>query len=125
MASRRFYQFRYSAEAEIVELYMAVSIGAAGAPTLVANQNKAISAIARNSAGNYTVTLSDNYKRIMLAEYSPLSPTAPAAPVMSVITDSSASGSLVLQFTNSTGVATDPASGETLLLCLTLKNSTI
>lgn len=128
MANRQFYQFSYQAEANVVTLYMKVLIGAAGAPTLVANQNKAIKSIVLNTTGNYTINLSDNYSRLIACDVDYLNATAPAAPQSFVSADntpSTTAPSIVLQFINNAAAATAPAPGETLLITIVLKNSSI
>lgn len=122
MANRQFTQFRYSMEKAVVDLFAEVTIGAAGAPTLVVAKSKAIRSIARNSAGDYTLTLQDNYYRLLGFDCAFQVATVPAAPDVSVKTDSVASGSLV--FVCSTGgVATDPANGEIMKIKVSLSNS--
>lgn len=130
MANRRFFQFRFSAEAQVVDLWCNISIGASGAPTLTENKNKGISSITRVSAGIYDIFLSDNYTRLLNAQAAVLvSSGVPTAPIMNVITDSSAAATpkIRVQFSNvaASPAATDPANGDVLLVQLTLKNSSI
>lgn len=131
MANRQFYQFRYSLEANVVDLFMTVSFGSTGAPTLTANQNKGIASITRTGAGAYTILFTDNYARLMGTRHTfneaSNSNTAPASPGMWVTADNSASTTAPgIQVTfNSAGTATDPASGEIVLMQITLKNSSI
>jgi len=135
MANRRFEQFQLSLEKKVVTLYMRVSFGAVGAPTLVVgplgqNFNKGIYSIVRNSAGNYTITFGalpypspDTYQRLLGWDYAFLETTTPAAPQSWVKNDNSAAGNIIVQFATAAGVATDPASGEVALLEITLSNS--
>jgi hypothetical protein len=137
MANRRFEQYALSLEKKVVSLFMNVSIGATGAPTLVsgtlgASFNKGIWSIVRNSAGNYTIKLGvaalttvDTYQRLLMISRMNVSAAASTAPGLFVVTDNSANGLITVQFTNSTGTATDPASGEVILLTLMLSNSGI
>lgn len=118
------YQFRGAFEAGMVDITMKVSIGASGAPTLVSNQNKGIASIVRNSAGNYTINMQDPYVRLMMFDRMNLSASASAAPETRVIADNSPSNNIVIQM-SSGGVATDPASGEVILMHLILKNSSV
>lgn len=124
MANRLYRQFRYSLEPMVVELYAKVSIGAAGAPTIVSA--KGIASVVRNSAGDYTINLQDTYQKLLDADMISIVATVPASPVMSVKLDSSAilAAPLVEVVMSTGGVATDPASGEILLIRLALSNST-
>jgi len=129
MASRRFKQFRLSLETAVVDLYMNVSIGASGAPTLSSlAQNQGIASMIRNSAGNYTITLSDPYARLMGMTKTSIAAGAPSAPLMNVVSSSvsnAASPQIVLQMRNDASVAADPANGESLLIHIELKNSSV
>lgn len=125
MANRYLYQFRGSFEPGIVSIMGKVSFAAAGAPTLVAGQNRGIASIVRNSAGNYTITLQDSYQRLLMIEQRALNATPPAAPAMFVVSENVANlpaPTIVIQM-NAAGVATDPASGEIMLLEINVKNS--
>lgn len=129
MANDRMTQFRYSYENQVCDIFARISIGATGAPTLVAtvpNPNQGIVSIVRNSAGRYTLTLKSNFGRLMMLKHVFLNATAPAAPGMYIISDNSASATptIVLQF-NSGGTSTDPGSGEVMMLQLSLKNSSV
>lgn len=127
MAGRRFRsQFRLSWEAKSCDLFAKISIGAAGAPTLT--WGTGIKSVTRNSAGNYSIALQDNYAALIDAEAKFIvSGAAPAAPVVVVDTDSSSSASapLVKIVCYSGATATDPASGEKILLKLCLRDSSI
>lgn len=129
MANRRMNQFRYSLETAVVELFSKISFGTTGAPTLVSaspSVNQGIASVSRLSAGKYRITLSDNYVRLMELKHVFVNATAPAAPGMYVTADNSsaATPTIDIQF-NSAGTATDPASGEIVLLQLALKNSSV
>lgn len=127
MANRRFYQFRYSLEPQVTDLYMQVAIGAAGAPTLNTSNSRGISSITRNSAGNYTVVFQDNYYRTLIAKHMFKNATPSASPDFTFVTDNSSaatSPSVTFVF-SSGGVATDPGSGETLFMQFSLKNSSV
>lgn len=126
MSNRYMTQFRYSLENAVVDLYLRVSIGASGAPTLVSGQNKGVLSIVRNSAGNYTITLTDSYRRLLNAEQKFIVATGvPAAPSMNIVSDNVATlatPTVVIQ-TVTGSTPTDPANGEIMLLQLSLKNS--
>lgn len=120
------FQFRYSAERDLVDLYLKVSIGATGAPTIVLG--KGITSITRNSAGNYTILLKGNANKLMDMSCSQIVAAAGAAAPMVVVASeqvsSTSAPSLILQMRaidNTT--ATDPASGEVLMIKITLRNA--
>lgn len=129
MANRRFRsQFTQSWAGMPVRLHCHVTFGATGAPTLVASDSTGIASVTRNSAGNYTIALSDNYNKLLGLESTQLSPSAaPAAPIMCLASQQVSSATapqLVVQYYNAT-TATDPASGEALFLTLILNNSSV
>jgi hypothetical protein len=123
MANRRLFQFRYSYERDLVDILAKVSFGATGAPTL--SNAKGVKSIVRNSAGNYTITLTDSFPSLRDLSVRAVSASAPAAPILYVTADNSsaATPNIVIQFANTSGVATDPANGEAVLLNLVLKNA--
>ena len=121
MANRQFQQFRYSMEKAVVDLYAKVSIAAAGAPTI--STAKGIASISRLSAGKYSVVLQDNYYRLLMAQGMCLVAGIPASPTFSVFSESVASGSLIVQFSDAAGAAADPGNGEIMYLQITLSNS--
>jgi hypothetical protein len=116
-------------ELKTVDLFMDFTVGASGAPTLKATNSIGIKSITRNSTGNYTIVLADRYVRC-LNVCETLVSTAPAAPVMSVTSIANVNGSvtplapsLTVQFQTPTGTATDPASGEEILIAIQLSRS--
>ncbi len=121
MANRQFQQFRYSMEKAVVDLYMKVAIGAAGAPTI--SRAKGVTSITRNSSGKYTIVLQDNYYALLHVNGCTLTGGVTAAPGFNVFSEAVASGSLVVQFSDAAGAAVDPGNGEVVLLQLTLSNS--
>lgn len=132
MANRFFNQFTNSLDKGVVKLYAKVAIGASGAPTLSAINSKGFVSVTRNSAGKYTFVLGtsssklDTYNRILdvQAQFK-TSSAAPAAPTVALVADSvntlGTSSFAITCFSGST--ATDPASGETMYVELTLSNS--
>ena len=126
MANRSFNQFAFSLEKAKVFLYMQVSFGASGAPTLNASNSKGIASISRVSAGKYNIILQDAYVRLMMAKHVFINATAPASPSMYVTSSSVSSVSspqLQVVF-NAAGVSTDPGNGEVVLIEIELSNST-
>lgn len=129
MANRQFSQFRYSLEKAVVDLYAKVAIGATGAPTL--SRGKGIASISRTSAGLYVITLQDKYNALLHVSCAQIDGTVPmTAPVFNVVSETVGSTKLVtVQFTAATAagdttlVAADPDNGATLLIKITLSNS--
>lgn len=126
MANRRLNQFRFSHEPALVDVFCRIAIGAAGAPTLIALQNRGVASVTRISAGRYSILLQDSYARFMHMHRSTINPAGvSAAPGTTVISESVAtlaSPTVVIEC-NTGGVATDPGNGEMLLIQLVCKNS--
>ena len=123
MASRLF-QFRYSYERDLCDIQAKISIGAAGAPTL--SLAKGIVSMVRNSAGNYTINLKDQFYLLTKVDVDYISgASAPAAPRMNIVSEqvNNASPSLIIQCRDASGVVTDPANGEVMLLHIQCRSS--
>lgn len=124
MANRRLYQFQYSFERDLVQMYCQVAIGAAGVPTI--SNNKGIKSIVRNSAGDYTINLMDNYNLLMDINASVQNATGiPVAPLTGIKANSvsSATAPSVEVVFSTGGVATDPANGDKLFISIVCRNS--
>jgi hypothetical protein len=113
MSNQRYTQFRYSKEKKVVDLFAKVTFGSSGAPTLVVAQSKGVKSIARNSAGDYTITLGDKYPTLLRRppHVCKRNRTGFARDV-----HQSATTSTVEVVFNAVGTATDPASGEAVYL---------
>lgn len=123
MADRNFARDAGALEKGLVKLFAHVAFGATGAPTLV--RAKGIATVSRDSAGKFVLTLEDRYQRL-LGAHGMFVGTSPAAAVVSLVSDDSAALSPTLTFQTSaadSGAATDPGSGEELLLELSFSNS--
>lgn len=122
------FQFRYSYERDVYELFAKVNIGAAGAPTIASGNAKGITSIVRNSAGNYTITLDHAYNRLLDVTCQSISGASPqAAPLVTIQSEAVATASaptvrLAMRAADNT-TATDPASGEVLLIRIAVRNS--
>lgn len=153
MANREFYQYAWALEKEPVSLWATVNVGGSGAVTLqkwtqpngsvagaysaaptpgtgYAKGFKGISAITRNSAGNWTLALQDTYIRLLSAHvnfvFTTSGPTAPIWSVISATTNVASATAPQVSFlfqAAAGGAATDPASGEQILIRLLLANS--
>lgn len=132
--NRRFTQFRYSLEKKVVDLFAQVTIGASGAPTLVSGSYDGILSFARNSAGNYTLTLENRYVKLLGLKADVLLASGdPAIGYGAVIRSESVASAktIVIEFLGPTGAgdttpaATDPASGVKLFLQVTLSATSV
>ena len=122
MASSRRFQFTYSYERDLVRLPLKISIGSSGAPTI--SNGKGLVSITRNSAGNYTLQLKDMFNVLMHVGMSIQSSSAPAAPIMHVVSETvNSTKTIVIQCRDAAGVATDPASGEKLMIEVVARNA--
>lgn len=136
MANRYFRQFRLSLEPQVSDIFCRVTFGATGAPTLVTAQSKGVVSITRSATGRYVIVFGTNTS--MLDTYfkflgmdctydeSSNSGTAPVASQCYVFANSTNTvntASITVQFTNSTGTATDPANTEAVLFNFVFKNS--
>lgn len=129
MADRQFRsQFQQSFSAQPVSLTPSISFGATGAPTLAAGVS-GIKSVVRNSAGKYTITLSDRYNSLKAMSLMQLAGSvSAAAPIVTIVSQAvnAATPTIVIQYRaidNST--ATDPASGEQALIQILLNNSSV
>ena len=126
MANRRLFQFRYSYERDIVEIYAKITIGALGA--VASYSGKGVSAVTKlATAGQYQIALQDNFNMLLDADVMVVSSTGiSAAPLVGIKTDSVSSASaplLVIQMANVAGAATAPASGEILYVRICVRNA--
>jgi hypothetical protein len=117
-------QFAYSYAGQRVTLMAQVGIGASGAPTIASRTGMGISSIVRASAGLYTITFTNPFAKLLNVQISSISgSSAPAAPVIGIVSQAVATSSaptVVVQMRDLSGVATDPASGEILLVSIDL-----
>lgn len=114
MANRTFTQFAYSFLKKKVNLYGRVTFGAAGAPTLDAPNSIGITGVSRTSAGLYVFTFADTYVRWVKFYATFKGAVFPTAPRYFTPSDTigTSTKTFTVQFTDSAGVATDPANGS-------------
>lgn len=136
MANRFFNNVRKAMEKETVSLFAQVTIAAAGVPTLVVANSKAVKSIVRNGVGLYTVTLGlssggtpfaqtvDTYIKLFNVNATFLSAGAPAAPIYNLVAATPASGTFQIQFRDAANAAADPGNGEVLYMSIDMGNST-
>lgn len=132
MANRAFHPPRGHLEIGVVTLFAKATIGASGAPTLVASASKGVASITRNSAGQYALLLSDLYPAMLWAT-ARLMNTADSDPSTVGVenrlvseTVSSTTPTVTYQwYASDDGADTDPANGATLYFQITLRNSSV
>lgn len=127
MANTYGYSNSFTKEAAVWKLFGKVAIGASGAPTLNAPQSKGIASISRSSAGVYVITLSEVWNRLLGVDLTYVVASGLAAAPNFAIkaqTIDSAGKTITVEFSTG-GAATDPDNGATLLLEVTLKNSSV
>lgn len=152
MANRDFQKNIQTPSAKLVLLQAQVKFAAAGAPTLQQWNPvtrafsaapsagwKGVKSVSRTSAGLFVVTLMDAYNQVLGVNVSfdttlISAQAAPAAPLYyaygsgptASVNDSinlTTGGTFTLATLNTSAAATDPASGEFMLLTLTLSDS--
>ena len=125
MANRNFNR-KQALDKEIKEIYAKISIGATGAPTLVTANTASlgVASISRTSAGLYVLTLQDAYVALRHLAVQIQTPTAEDL-VANLVSETVATTKTVTFRCTAAGVATDPASGDTILVLLQLKNSSV
>lgn len=120
-------QFHQSYAAERASLFATINFGATGAPTIASGTGMGISSITRSSAGLYVITLVQPFMALLGVRATFVDAAAPASPSLYVSSNAVATRSaptLSIQF-NAAGTATDPASGESVLLEIVLNNSSL
>lgn len=131
MADRAFHPSYRALELEVVHIYAKATIGATGAPTLVSAASKGVASIARNSAGQYTLTLSDKYNSLLWGNVALVSTADSDAATVGVAfrleaEDVVSAKTVQFQAHNmADGAVADPASGAVLLIKLELKNTSV
>lgn len=162
MGNRQWNQFQATSLKGQVSLYPVVAVAAAGAVTLKKRQYSAVGtnnspayslgnaatsgvgyavgdgqgvrSVVRNSAGNWTITLSDPYLYLVAVRLAQLSSATAAATITTVgvvsgstnVTTNTATGNggvVRVIFNDSAGAATDPGDGDTVTLEIVLGNS--
>lgn len=119
------FQFHNSYVPNLTCLYLKAAIGALGAPTISAPASVGVDSISRVSAGKYLVTLNKKYQALRMVKGAFIAPGGAAAPDVAIDTDSVSSAGTITIVTQSGGVNTDPAVGETMLIEIMLKDSSV
>lgn len=133
MAARRYEQFNYTLEKDVVTIFAKIQIGAIGAVVpIVQHFNKGILSVVRNSTGNYTITFGqtaqntvDAYQRLLDMDAQILLPSISAVADVQVFNDNAQAGNIIIQCISDAGAAVDPDNGAFLILRIVLKNGVI
>lgn len=131
--NRSFHRFLGCLEIDVISLFGNAAIGATGACTLDTTNSKGISTIVRNSAGKYTVTLTEPVQKFLWADGIILDsaaddPTSAGVLVriFSQAVTNTTTPTVVFQFYKaSDGTAVDPASGAIFYFKMELRNSSV
>ncbi len=122
MANRLFNQFSFGLEKMRVSLFLRMTIGLTGAPTLVAADSKGIASVVRIGVGLYRITLQDAYqKMLMMSEIRKLSSNATQ---MLFNLDDVQNKIIEVAFVDSTGAQVELGNGEEVRMSIVLRNST-
>lgn len=121
MADRAWYPVRGSLEREVVLLAGSYAIGATGAVGAKSG-GTGFESLTRNSAGNYTLKLTDAFPRLLVPKAFVKTAAGTDLVVQPVSWDVKSAKTVVFQVKTGT-VATDPSNGDELFIELTLSNS--
>jgi hypothetical protein len=131
MANRNFPSQRiFSFNVMPVMIHARASIGASGAPTLIAATSQGVKSIVRNSTGNYTITLQDGFNTDLhvRAQLRAVSATVGSG-IMAVevvsVTQANTGATINLICINAAGSLADPASGSQLGVLAIMSNSSL
>lgn len=134
MADRMFRPPPQTLETDPIILWGNMTVGASGAvSSSTAGNGRGISTIVRNSAGKYTLTLSDAYPSFLYADAKVLNSTLSdpntvgiLSTVFSQAVSTIATPTVVIQFFDvATGAAADPANGAVVYFEIKVKNSSV
>lgn len=110
-------------EQGVTDLFVKLTVGATGAVSAVSGYG--VSGIARNSTGNYTITLDRKYKKLLcvndvLVQATPqgIRPTVKADGV-------SSAGTIQVEFNTGAGVATELTSGTIALFKISVGDTAL
>lgn len=123
MANRLFNQFSFGLEKMRVSLFMHMTIGAVGAPTLIAGDSKGIESVTRIGVGLYRIKLQDSYVKLLMAsDLRKLSSNA--VQMLLNLDDVSANKIMEVAFVDKNGAQVELGNGEEVRMSIVLRNST-
>jgi hypothetical protein len=121
-------------EQGVVQLFGSFLVGASGAVTSGSVKGGGISTVVKEAtAGQYTVTLSDRWNRLLKADAKVVLATIAAAlPQAQILMAPStlqsgfkADGKIVIQFVDAAGAAVNPDSGAMVMMDMIVRNSSV
>lgn len=124
MANRYMHQMSYVPIKGYTTLVAVIDIGATGAPTIGTELKNAryITSIARNAAGEYTITLDDQYYELI--SFNVMQQLASNQDLHFQILAEDVDGAKTIKFACKTGAtSTDPTQNSKLRIMITLKDS--
>lgn len=125
MASGLFYQSHYAKEINIVDIFAKVAIGATGAPTLDVAGSKGVTSVTRNATGDYTFLLADRYPSLLSVQ-AQIMDAADVDLTWQIISEAVDSTAPTVKIGwHAAATPTDPSSGTTMFVRITLKNSSV
>lgn len=121
-------------EMNVVELNASFSVGAAGA--VVANSLKGggfSSVVKESTAGQYTITLSDRWNRLLAVDaqvvLATIAASMPKAQILmdpaTLQSDFKSNGEIVIQFVDAAGAAVNVDSGAMVMIDMRVRNSSV
>lgn len=126
MANRKFQQFRYSLEREIVELFLQFTpdqTGTSGSCTKA--YGLGISGINKVSTGRFQIVLEDKYNKLLEVSAIPVKSTYASHLTPQIVSESVASAATIdIGFSNGSALA-NPGTDEPFKVRVTLRNSGI
>lgn len=126
MANRMFNQFQGSLEKGVVQLFAEITFDGVGGATIV--RGKGISSISGGGGGSFFIDLQDSYVALLGVSFAYKGTVISAAPLTTLRTSTNVASATQprVNFTtySTAGVGTTPAAGESMLITITLSNST-
>lgn len=130
MADRSFHPWKGGLEIDPVVLWGTITIGATGAVS--SSSGKGIASVVRDSAGKYTITLSDRYNAFLWGSANVLNSTLSDPTTVGIYANlfseavNNATPTVVIQFVAlDDGAAADPANGAVVYFKLEMRNSSV
>jgi hypothetical protein len=133
MANKYLNQFQYTYEKDTVTLYGEFTVGASGAVTANTVKGGGLSGVVKEStAGQYSITLSDYFQRILFVEALNVDDAVSAWASVAVLedpsalqTDFKADKTFKIQLQDYAGAAVNATSGAQIKLKITCRNTTV
>jgi hypothetical protein len=125
--NRLFKQFFFSFITKLIGVYGKFTVGASGAPTLVAAASKGIESIVRDSAGLYTITLQDRAYNLLFFDAVVQSAAGTITAVGHVIRADNlrSAGTIQVLFTDSAGAAIEIPNASTVFFKIEINDSNV